>query len=189
MKILLAQSTVYLPTHGGENKANRLLLEGLAERGHSCCVVAPACGAQGPGGRAQFLQALHERNLAVTASSAGVDVFEQNGVTVHAMEQATHVPQHLATQIRALAPDWTLVSSEDPGQVLLGAALQAAPSRVVYLAHTMLFIPCGPNSFFPNEEKTALLRKAAGIITVSQYLKNYLWQFGRCQSVVIPFPV
>ena len=69
----------------------------------------------------------------------------------------------------------------------LEAALSAA-SHVVYLAHTMLFFPCGPNSFFQSPTRTALLRDAAGVITVSRYLQDYLQRWAGCASVVIPFP-
>ncbi|MBA3354607.1 MAG: amino acid adenylation domain-containing protein [Pyrinomonadaceae bacterium] len=189
MKILLAQSTLYVPTHGGENKANRLLVEGLAQRGHSCRVVAPACGAQGPGTRAQFLDELTVRGLSVGSSSYGADVFHQNGVEVHAATEASHLRLHVANQIREFEPTWTLVSSEDPGQVLLETALEASPLRVVYVAHTMLFFPFGPHCFMPSPAKTELFRQFAGIITVSNYLKEYIWQWSGCESAVIPFPV
>ncbi|MFN2445978.1 MAG: amino acid adenylation domain-containing protein [Vicinamibacterales bacterium] len=189
MKVLLAQSTVYVPTHGGENKANRLLVEGLAARGHACRVVSPACGAQGPGARAQFLEELSARGLSASCSSEGVDVFEQNGVQVHAVAESSQLRLHLAKQIEEFEPTWTLISSEDPGQVLLETATKASPGRVVYLAHTMLFFPCGPNSFFASRSKTELLRQAAGIITVSQYLKDYIRRWAGCESAVIPFPV
>lgn len=189
MRILLAQSTVYVPTHGGENKANRLLVEGLAARGHECRVISPALGAQGPGARAQFLEALSSRGLSVRASGDGVDVFTQHGVEVHAVGESAQLRRRLAQQIEAFQPTWTLISSEDPGQVLLETAVKAAPRRVVYVAHTMLFFPCGPNSFVASAAQTALLRQTAGIITVSQYLQRYLRQWAGCESVVIPFPV
>ncbi|HZN10192.1 MAG TPA: condensation domain-containing protein, partial [Blastocatellia bacterium] len=189
MKVLLVQSTIYIPTHGGENKANRLLLEGLAAKGHACRVVAPACGAQGPGARAQFLAELAARGLAVERSEGGSDVFSQNGVEVHAVTEGTQLRRRVAEQIAEFDPTWVLVSSEDPGQVLLEAALGAAPGRVVYVAHTMLFFPFGPHSFLANPARAELLGQAAGIITVSQYLKDYIRRWGGCESAVIPFPV
>lgn len=189
MKILLVQSTIYVPTHGGENKANRRLVEGLAAQGHACRVVAPACGAQGPGARAQFLDELAVRGLSVASSSSGADVFHQNGVDVHAAADVSQLRLHAANQVREFEPTWTLVSSEDPGQVLLETALRASPSRVVYVAHTMLFFPFGPHCFMPSRAKTEMFQQLAGIITVSNYLKEYIWQWSGCESVVIPFPV
>ena len=189
MKILLLQSAVYVPTHGGENKANRLLLEGLAERGHSCHVVAPACGAHGPGTREAFLGALAQRGLAISATRDGADVFHQCGVDVHAIGDASRVRDTAIRRMREIDPTWTLVSSADPGQLLLEAALDASPSRVVYLAHTMLFFPFGPHGYLIDTGKAELFRRTAGIITVSEYLKAYIRRWGRCDSTVIPFPV
>ncbi len=40
MRILLAQNSLYYPSHGGGDKSNRLLIEALAARGHECRVVA-----------------------------------------------------------------------------------------------------------------------------------------------------
>ena len=40
MRILLAQNSLYYPAHGGGDKSNRLLMEALAARGHTCRVVA-----------------------------------------------------------------------------------------------------------------------------------------------------
>jgi hypothetical protein len=40
MKILLAQNSLYYPSHGGGDKSNRLLMEALARKGHVCRVVA-----------------------------------------------------------------------------------------------------------------------------------------------------
>jgi hypothetical protein len=64
MKILLVQNMVYVPTLGGANKGNRVLMEGLAARGHECHVVAPALGLKASlTNRQQFHEALASRNL------------------------------------------------------------------------------------------------------------------------------
>jgi hypothetical protein len=42
MRILLLQSSPYIPSLGGANKANRLLVEQLAARGLECRVVGTA---------------------------------------------------------------------------------------------------------------------------------------------------
>ena len=61
-------------------------------------------------------------------------------------------PPAAREQIRDFQPDWVLVSSEDLGQVLLREASDAAPGRVVYLAHTPQFFPFGPASWNPNPD-------------------------------------
>ena len=40
MRLLLAQNSLYYPAHGGGDKSNRLLMEALAAREHTCLVVA-----------------------------------------------------------------------------------------------------------------------------------------------------
>jgi glycosyltransferase involved in cell wall biosynthesis len=189
VKILLVQNTIYLPTLGGANKANRMLVEGLAGRGHSCRVVAPALAVRGSRTREQFLADLGERGIELSSSTSRADVFHHRGVEVHAVAEVSQLRSYLVEQVRLFNPTWIAVSSEDSFQVLLEAALEADSSRVVYLAHTTLNLPFGPGSFITSRAKTNLLHQTAGIITVSQYLKDYLQQWGGLSSALIPFPV
>ena len=94
----------------------------------------------------------------------------------------------LANQIRQFEPDWTLVS-EDRSYLCLAVALDTSPSRVVYLCHSQATLPFGPECFLADTTKMELLRRAAGIITVSRYLKDYIRQWGGLDATVIPFPV
>jgi len=54
----------YVPARGGANKANRILMESLAMRGHHCRVVAPAGGLQNPETHPALLEALTSRGIA-----------------------------------------------------------------------------------------------------------------------------
>jgi len=73
--------------------------------------------------------------------------------------------------------------------VLLEAVLKELPERVVYLAHTVSILPFGPASFFPSEARTNLLRRTAGIITTSKYIRDYIKQWAGLDAAAIPFPV
>ncbi|MFC1975074.1 glycosyltransferase family 4 protein [Chloroflexota bacterium] len=187
MKILVAQNSIYVPTLGGANKANRLLLEGLAERNHSCRIVVPAIGSHGPKTYETFLKELAKRGISVTSSS-GVITFHYNGVEVHAVMNGSQLRSHLMNQIHDFEPTWTLVSSDDPGQDLLRAALEADSSRVIYIVHAPLYLPFGPGCFLASPTKTDLMRQAAGIITTSNYVKEYIRRWSGLESTVIPFP-
>jgi glycosyltransferase involved in cell wall biosynthesis len=187
MKILLVQNTTYIPAHGGANKANRSLTEALSKRKHSVRVVAPAA-AQSLKDRAEFLNTLLRRGGNLRYSTSEKTVFMLEGVEVHAVANRTRLRNHVTDQINEYEPTWILVSSEDPGQFLLETALSASPSRVVYLAHTMLFFPFGPNSIIRSSVKKELFQRVAGIITVSNYLKEYILRWGERESTVIPFP-
>lgn len=186
MKIVLFQKTVYLPPWGGTNKSNRLILEALAERGHECWAVAPACGAQACRTIDEFRTALKERQLSFETVDSSAYRFEQNGVRVIAISDSGKMSSWVARTILELEPDWVLVASEDPGQVLLRAALRAAPTRVIYLARTTMALPFGPASPVRSPSGTELLRQTAGIVVASQYLRNYCKRWANLDSVELP---
>ncbi len=189
MRLLLVQNLVYVPSHGGANKANRLLLEGLAARGHDCRAVALATAAQGAGTRDAFLVELANRGLEVTASAPGVDVFRTDGVEVHAVSDPARLLPVVADQIKTFAPDCVILSHAGPAQALLETALDSAPSRLVYLAHTTLWLPFGPGSFHPDPSETGLLRRAAAVVAVSRFGRDYLKRWGGLDSEVLAFPM
>jgi amino acid adenylation domain-containing protein len=163
MKIVLVQSSPYLPSLGGANKANRLLLEQLAARGHACRAIG-------------------------TVGEEGGAAFRHAGVEVDAVE-VSRLRGHVARRLRELVPDWVLVSSEDPAQMLLQTVLEVCPDRVVYIAHTTLHLPFGPDGFLDSPGRTALLRQAAGIIAVSGYVRDYFQRWAGLEAAVLRFPV
>src|SRR6266511_786919 len=135
MKILLAKRLPYIPELNGANKGDRLILEGLAERGHSCRVLAPAGDIASSGAREQFHDELAGRGAILISSSDTVDVFNYNRVEVHVIYDNRHLYPQLVDQIHQFTPTWTLVS-EDRSFLCLAAALEASRSRVVYLSHS-----------------------------------------------------
>jgi len=187
MKILLVQKLPYVPTLSGASKKNRILLELLTKRNHSCRVVAMASFVSGPEGRSVLLEQLAAKRIRPTSSFAGVDVFHDNGVEVHAVSDQRQLGARLHDQIRDFDPTWTLIS-EDRSYLCLAAALEASPSRVVFISHSQATLPFGPESFMTDPTKTELLRRTAGIVAVSNYLKDYLRRWGGLESTVIQFP-
>ena len=186
MRILLAQNMTYLPTNGGANKGNKLLLEALAERGHACRMIALSTSVQGYATRDRFLDELRTRGIGPVVSEQEVDVFEHAGVQIHAAANTRLLCRQLAAQADAFRPDWTLVSSEDTGQVVLAGALNACPDRTIYLARTTWNLPFGPASFRPATEGTRLLQQAAGMITVNRHLRDYIRRWADLDAVHIP---
>ena len=71
MKVLLVQNMFYIPSYGGANKSNRIIVEGLAERNHSCLALARSVGAQGPGDKAKFLAELESRGISTDYATSG----------------------------------------------------------------------------------------------------------------------
>src|SRR5579862_51057 len=132
MRILLASSASHVPPRGGSTRSNLAWLDALAAHGHVCRIVA---GSLAPHTVDEAVQVRRE------TEDAGGTTHE-----VHAAADPVKRAAILKDQIREFQPDWVLVSSEDIGQSLLRAANEAAPGRVVYLAHTPQFYPFGPAS-------------------------------------------
>lgn len=185
MKILLVQGAKYLPAHGGAQKNNGSLMEGLARRGHSCRVVAHSIETAEAGAYAKILEGLAARNIAVTAGPA-VDVYQHHGVEVHTAKVSSHLRSYLAEQIRQFEPDWVLVSEDWAN--LLEAVWVAGPERIVYLVQSSVNIPFGPLSAVRNPAKLQSFRQVAGILTLSNYLREYIQRWAGRESEVIPFP-
>jgi glycosyltransferase involved in cell wall biosynthesis len=173
MNILLTMNLPYTRVYGGANRSNRCLAEALAARHNSLRVVVPALAPLGSITHQQFLEELASEGIHVT-SDGEVDVFNVNGVEVHAAIEPSRLCSHLAEQIREFKPDWTLVSSEDRSQSLLETALKVRPSRVVYLAHTPQMFPFGPAGLFPGKRRTELIGQAAAIVTISRFVADYI---------------
>ena len=189
MRLLLLQNMLYVPTFGGANKANRLLLEGLVQRGHECQAIAPAIGSHGPQSLSEFAHELTTRKIQVRSQSAEACVFHYNGVEVHAVFNSDHFHRYILKQAGLFKPDEIMVSSQDPGQLLLAAALESGLAPVVYLVHCALDLPFGPHAIFKSSATTRLIGQVNGIITVSAFLKDYISRWGSLESTVLRFPV
>jgi glycosyltransferase involved in cell wall biosynthesis len=186
MKILLLQGLVYVPTLGGANKSNRLVLEELAARGHQCRAVAPACGAHGCDGRESFREAVKQRGIPVVGSDQMADVLSYNGVQVTAAVNTKSLLECATYQLRHFNPDWVIVGCEDFGQFLLEAAVREGADRVLYLARTTLALPFGPDSPARSERGTDLVKRVKCVVTMSEYLRSYIRQWSGLDAVRLP---
>jgi glycosyltransferase involved in cell wall biosynthesis len=193
VRILLTSKLPYLPALSGASKADRRLMEALAQCGHCCRAViaghSPLSKVSATaGGDPPLLAELARRGIDVCEATPGLHCFTHNGVQVNAVVDLRRLDSIVMDQIREFQPDWVLVS-EDRSYVCLAAALDASPSRVVYLCHSQATLPFGPESFARNPHCAALLGRAAGIVTVSHYVKDYLARWAGLDASVIPFPV
>ena len=168
MKILLASTASYAPPRGGSTRSNLVWLRALVARGHECRVVCTA---------AVDARAAQER-----AEQGEGDP----GIEIVAVEQLARRAAVLIDEIGSYGPDWVLVSSEDVGQSLLRAAAQGAPDRLVYLAHTPQFFPMGPESWNPQADAAAIVRGAAGVVAISEYVAELLAGEGIAARVIHP---
>lgn len=185
MRILLAQNSLYYPSHGGGDKSNRLLMEALAAHGHECRVIARAARFSEEAHR-QLLDDLHVRGSEVLSSDGGVIVFRQAGVEVHTLTLQSNVRAYLVKQLGLFAPNVIVTSTDDPAQVMLEVALRDGMAPVVYLARASLALPFGPDCAFPSAAKTAVLRRVNAIVGVSRYVADYVRRYGGIDALALP---
>lgn len=160
MKILLTSNASHDPPKGGSTRSNLAWLRHMAGNGHECIAVAPG---------------EEDRES------------DDHGVRVESYRDLSLRPGLLPARISELRPDWVLVSSEDLSHVLLREAARAAPSRLVYLAHTPQFMPFGPEAWHPDPTAAAIIRHAAGIVTIGRHMAEYVrTNLGRNVAVIHP---
>jgi glycosyltransferase involved in cell wall biosynthesis len=184
-RILLVQNGLYLPAHGGANKVNRAIVEGLAAKNHTCRAVVRAHTIHGSNSPLPLLDALSLRGIAPELVTGDAVVFRLNGVEVHAVTDGSKLRERVMDQMNDFCPGWTLVASEDPGQVLLKACLP----RAIYLAQTTLMLPFGPGTFANFDRGVSYIKSARGVVSFSRYIQDYLRRWGGIESSFIPPPI
>ena len=161
MKLLLTSNASYDPPRGGSTRSNLVWLEALAAAGHTCRVVA--------------------------ASDRDTHRSIRNSIEILSVRDLSRHTDLLKNEIRDFAPNWVLVSSEDLGHVLLRAAEEAAPGRLIYLAHTPQFFPFGPAAWHPDASATAIVCRATAIVAIGSHMAAYIEQHtGRRAEVIHP---
>jgi glycosyltransferase involved in cell wall biosynthesis len=191
MNILLLQSSVYFPSLGGGNKANRLLLEALAARGHHCVSIAKSLDSQRISDTRSECDVLKQRSIEFSQIKPGVRAYRLNSVAVHTVE--THHSQNefsrvVADQIRLMSPDVILVSDDKSGE-LLDLALTLDPDRTVLLLHTNLHLPFGAEANQLDADRAAVYSRCKYILSATRYTQEYLFEARGLSSTFIPFPV
>jgi glycosyltransferase involved in cell wall biosynthesis len=187
MNILLAMALPYEPAWGGANKANRMIAEILAHRGHSVSAIASKMLPLDEDRR----RPTHVRDTySKSGSATGVIHFVLNAVQVTEVDTSvTSIRSVMKETLASSLPDCILVSSEDPLHLLLRDAVGQAARRVVYLAHTPNCLPFGPYSFYPDHRATSLLHRVAAIVAVSRFCADYIRDWSSLVPVHIYLPV
>lgn len=184
-RILLLQDAVFLPSFGGGNKANRLLLAELAARGFVCRAVSRIPGARQLLAHEFGAAGLAARGVAV----AGDGSYQHQGVEVFPLDFTAHeAAERIETLIRDFAPDWILASDDRPA-LFLDIALRLAPERTIALVHTHFHLPFGPEADRIDLAQQERLRRARSVIAVSAYSRDYLQRHGGIEATVLRFPV
>ena len=92
----------------------------------------------------------------------------------------------IVPEIESFEPDWTLLETQDP--LAIEAALDAEPSRVIYICHTSTNLPFGPDCIAPDPSQAALLKRVGHSLTVSHYMKDYLNRWGGLEAQSLYWP-
>lgn len=196
MRILLVQHTPYTFTAGGAGKANRKIVEALASRGHVCKVIVPSLTMHDRGFAAEVNNALRVRASEGLRDANGVYRYLFDGVHVDIVTELSskdriqnrRLRSYLADEACCFAPDWILVASEDPYQMLLETALSCG-KKVAYIARSTSMLGFGPYSFFPRKEATEFLKNTSLVLANSQYLRRYISHWSGVDSLVVDYPI
>jgi glycosyltransferase involved in cell wall biosynthesis len=185
---MLLQEERWFPTFAGSHKANRLLLEALARRGHECLAVCPALNANTP--LEELFAAMAERGVALRRPAPWRFRYALRGVEVDGLwtPDLELRAAHVAERIRRWRPH-VVVVSDDPRGYLLAPALAAAPGRVVFLVHNHRHLPFGPLAARAGEERWAGIGRARRVVAVSRHSASYLARHGRIAASVLPVPL
>jgi surfactin synthase thioesterase subunit/glycosyltransferase involved in cell wall biosynthesis len=185
VRILLAHNSTYFPSTGGGDKSNRLLMEGLAARGHEVR-VATRVESFGPEGHQRLVEELRKRGIEPDTSDGTMARFELHGVDVLTLSMSPHLRPFFQAQIDEFDPDIIVTSTDDPGQLLFGLAVKAPRARVVYLVRATIAVPFGPDSSMVSATKTEALKRADGVVGVSHYVANYVREWSGLDAVHVP---
>ncbi len=188
MKLLFTMHMPYLPPLGGANKTIRYVGEALALRKHSVVVIVPAFG-DPPGGvtEQQFFYEQEKFGIRSTFNQEAY-VFHLNDVEVHAVADVARVSLYLTSQIEKFEPDYIIVAAEDITQVLLKASLSISKCPVICIAQTPSLLPFGSHSFYPDPQKTSILKQVDAFVVNSQFLSDYVHQWIDIKAIPIYLP-
>lgn len=191
MKILLLQSSVYLPSYGGGNKSNRLLLEALTKQGHKCWSISKSVNAQTVIDKSTEESVLQLRGIQSHASKTGVIEYNLQGVHVFSLDTNNHLlntQQFIEQQCSLLQPNVLLVS-DDKNADLLALALKLYPNTTVLIVHTNFHLPFGDEATETNHITAESYQRCKHILTSTKYSKEYLQKEAHIVSTYLPFPV
>ncbi|WP_271730047.1 amino acid adenylation domain-containing protein [Aquimarina algiphila] len=187
MKILLTMNLPFTRKYGGANKSNRILAQELAKHNNEVIAITPALAVPSDFTHEEFLEELYSQGIEVSVQTEEY-VFEIYGVKVHAIINPEKLVHILKKRIEEFKPDWIFVSTEDPSQSLLKTALETSPNNIIYLCHTHYMLPFGRLSLYPGENRARLIKRVKAIITISDYMKEYVSEYTDVKTFVNHVP-
>lgn len=173
MRILLGLGMSYFGL-GGASKVCRELIQGLAQQGHACAVVSVE----------------DRRQMEVKGfqpgDAPGVAELEVDGLKIFASNSLKEQWRSMGECLRTFQPDWILICEQ--GVLLLAIAQEYDPSRIVLVVQSTITHLPTESSGDMEEHIRSLLRNTRGIVTVSNYMRNYIKQWSGLDSTVLYLP-
>ena len=119
--------------------------------------------------------------------AASVFELELEGIKIFASENQKEQWRPMSEGLRTFKPDWTLICEH--GVLLLAIALEEYdPSRIVLVVQsTITHLPTESSGVIEDQIRS-LLRKARGIVTVSNYMRDYIKRWSGLDSTVLYLP-
>ena len=173
MKIVLGLGMSYFGLSGAA-KVCRELIQGLAQRGHTCAVVSTE----------------DSNDMAVKGFQPGgvpgVAELEVDGLKVFASKSLREQWRPMSECLRRFEPDWTLICEQ--GVLLLAIAQEYDPSRIVLVVQsTITHLPTESSGDIEDHVRS-LLRNTRGIVTVSNYMRDYIKRWSGLDSTILYLP-
>jgi glycosyltransferase involved in cell wall biosynthesis len=156
---------------GGASKVSRELIQGLAQRGHACAVVS--------------VEERHEMEAKgfQPGGAPGVAELEVDGLKIFASNSVKEQWRPMSQCLRTFEPDWVLIC--EMGVLLLAIAQEYDPSRIVLVVQSTITHLPTESSGDMEEHIRSLLRNTRGIVTVSNYMRNYIKEWSGLDSTVL----
>jgi hypothetical protein len=159
---------------GGAAKVCRELIQGLAQRGHSCAVVST--------------EDRHDMAFKgfQPGNAPGVAELELDGLKIFASDSPKEQWRPMAECLRTFNPDWTVICEN--GVLLLAIAQEYDPSRIVLVVQsTITHLPTESSGAIEDHVRS-LLKNTRGIVTVSNYMRDYIKRWSGLDSTVLYLP-
>ena len=107
------------------------------------------------------------------------------GVKVYAIPREMNFEKSLYYVISQFTPDCVLIG-EDPTYLSLAVANEMNVKRIVVLALSQATLPFGPEAFYPDPILTNLFKPPVEIVTMSNYVSEYIQRWGQLNTVRLP---
>jgi glycosyltransferase involved in cell wall biosynthesis len=182
MKVLFIQDGGFF-TWGGGLKLNRLLAHELSANGWDCKAVVLASTA------ARRVSHDVQTDFKILERQEDYILVDDAGVSAYVYTDRRKYFEQLRRHIEALQPDCLFMASLQNGYVAFKESLSEKWwPRTVLAVHVLSTLPFGPYASRRDRIATDFFRRVGGIVTVSNYVAQYIETHSGAKAHVFAFP-